>query len=296
MKSMTGYGKGEFSSEGRKFSVEIKSVNHRYSDISIKLPRGMAEFEDPVKKRLTKEITRGKTDVYISFETISRQDISVKFNEPAADALAETLRSMKERYQTSDGVSLNILSRFQDILNVERNTFGNETRDIYYNCLMEALNQALCGFTRMRETEGKNLKDDIETKLKHISALLDNINERAPEVPKIYREKLTARINELINGTSIQIDENKLASEVLFHADRSCIDEEITRLNSHINQMGKTLYERDAVGRKLDFLAQEMNREINTIGSKANDAGISAAVVELKSELEKIREQVQNIE
>jgi len=295
---MTGYGRGECETDGRKFTAEIRSVNHRYNDVTIKLPRGMAEFEDSVRKQLLKEITRGKTDVYVSFETFSGSDAAVSFNAAVADALVGRLNEMRERYQTSDGVSLNVLTRFQDILSVDKNCLGQETRDAFLRGVTEAVGAALGEFTRMRGTEGESLKNDIEAKLTNVGAFLEKITERAPSVPRIYREKLSQRIAEMISGSglSVQLDENRLMTEILFYADRACIDEELTRLASHIAQMKKILSERDAVGRKLDFLAQEMNREINTIGSKANDIEISSAVVELKSELEKIREQIQNIE
>jgi len=298
IRSMTGYGRGEFASGERKFTAEIRSVNHRYNDITIKLPRGMAEFEDPVRKQLVKAITRGKTDVYIAFETFSRSDVTVKFNEPAADVLVERLAAMKERYNTTDGVSLNVLTRFQDILSVDRTSFAEETKEICLKCVAEAVGAALAGFTRMREEEGRSLAADIGAKLKNIEASLAAVTERAPLVPKLYREKLSQRIAELTAGANLNAapDETRLATEVLYFADRACIDEELTRLKSHISQMNKFLSETEAVGRKLDFLAQEMNREINTIGSKANDAEISSAVVEIKAELEKIREQIQNIE
>jgi len=298
IRSMTGYGRGEYASGDRKFTAEIKSVNHRYNDISIKLPRGMAEFEDAVKKRLLKEITRGKTDVYISFETFSKSDVTVKFNEPAADALVEQLAVMKSRYNTTDGISLNVLTRFQDILSVDKYSFADETKEICLQCISEAVGAALSEFTRMRGIEGLTLKNDIESKLDCIETQLKKIAEYAPSVPKAYREKLSQRISELMAnaGLNAALDETRLMTEVLYYADKACIDEEITRLSSHIVQMRKILSENDAVGRKLDFLAQEMNREINTIGSKANDIAISSSVVELKSELEKIREQIQNIE
>jgi len=295
---MTGYGRGESVIGDRKFSAEIKTVNHRYNDISIKLPRGMAEFEDTVKKQLLKEIARGKTDVYVSFESFSKNDVTVRFNEPVAEALVFQLKEMKERFSTCDDVSLNVLTRFPEILAVERTAFGQDTKEIILTGLTEAVKNALDMFADMRETEGAALKTDILNKLSAITGFLETVKARAPHVSVSYKERLLQKISEFmaLNGIETPADEAKLMTEVLFYADKSCIDEEITRLNSHINQMHGMLSEKDAVGRKLDFLAQEMNREINTIGSKANDMEIASAVVELKSELEKIREQIQNIE
>jgi len=295
---MTGYGRGESTAGDRRFTVEIKSVNHRYNDITIKMPRGFAEFEDSVKKQLMKEVSRGKTDVYISYESFAKNDVLVTFNEPVADALAQQLKVMKERYNTYDDVSLNVLTRFSEILAVERAAFGQETKELILAGITEAVGAALAMFINMRETEGASLRDDLNAKLASATARLEDVKERAPLVAAAYREKLIARISELMQnaGLELPVDEAKLLTEVMFYADKACIDEEITRFASHISQMGKMLREKDAVGRKLDFLAQEMNREINTIGSKANDITISAAVVDLKSDLEKIREQIQNIE
>ena len=294
IRGMTGYGKGECAIGDRKFTAELKSVNHRFNDITIKLPRGMAEFEDSVKKQLLQEISRGKTDIYISFETFSKSDIAVKFNEAVADALVEQLCDMKEKYNTTDSVSLNVLTRFPEILAVEK-VYGQETKEICLQGITEAIKIALDEFVSMREAEGSVIKGDILSKLANIVSALEMVKERAPLVVAAYREKLSQRINELISK-DLPIDENRLLAEVLLFADKSCINEEITRLSTHVRQMENILSENDAVGRKLDFLAQEMNREINTIGSKANDINIATAVVELKSELEKIREQIQNIE
>ena len=302
IRSMTGYGKAEISVSGAggetAAGVEIKSVNHRYNDISIKLPRGMAEFEDSVKKQLLKEITRGKTDLYISFETFSKNDVTVKFNENVAEALTEHLKTMKERFSTTDGVSLNILTRFPEILSVDRSSLGDEAKEVCLLGITEAVKTALFVFISMREKEGASLKKDILSKLSGIKSLLDAITSHAPKVAEMYREKLLLRISEIKSniGSDLELDEAKIMNEVLFFADRACIDEEITRLKSHSKQMASVLTSGEAAGRKLDFIAQEMNREINTIGSKSNDLEITSAVVELKSELEKIREQIQNIE
>ena len=298
IRSMTGYGRGESITGDRKFTAEIKSVNHRYNDISIKLPRGMAEFEDAVKKQLLTEIARGKTDVYVSFESFSKNDVTVRFNEPVADALVLQLKEMKERFNTCDDVSLNVLTRFPEILAVERSAFGQEAKDAILTGLTDAVKAALKMFTDMRETEGASLKADILNKLSAITGFVEAIKRRAPHVAVSYRERLMQKITEFTaeHGIETPADEARLMAEILFYADKSCIDEEITRLVSHINQMRGMLSEKEAVGRKLDFLAQEMNREINTIGSKANDMEIASTVVDLKSELEKIREQIQNIE
>lgn len=292
IKSMTGYGRGENVKDGRKFTVEIRSVNHRYNDITIKMPRAMNYIEDIVKKKLTQQISRGKTDVYIFFETLSKDDINISLNEALVDAYIEKLSYIKQKYNLKDDISLSLLMGIDDIVTVEKNIID---KDIIIETLMPAVDTALTEFIKLRQTEGMALKKDIIVKLENMINLVNQIKDRSPKVVIEYRDKLQARLNELLTGNN-QIDELRLITEVTIFADRCSVDEEITRLLSHISQVKSILDEQEAVGRKLDFLVQEMNREANTIGSKSNDIEITQITVDLKSEIEKIREQIQNIE
>lgn len=288
---MTGYGRGENTQEGRRFTVEIKSVNHRYNDITIKLPRSMNYMEDAIKKKLTTQIARGKTDVYIFFETTSSQDVKIDLNEALTDAYVNQLQQIKMRYNLKDDISLSLIAKFPDILTVEKADIDN---DVLFNILMPAVDMALNEFLALRQKEGKALKEDILGKLDKIKSFVEDIKVRSPKVVTEYREKLKNRLNELMDMKDI--DEARIITEVTLFADRASVDEEVTRLMSHINQVRSILDEEEAIGRKLDFLIQEMNREANTIGSKSNDIEITQITVNLKSEIEKIREQVQNIE
>lgn len=288
---MTGYGRGENTRDGRKFTVEIKSVNHRYNDITIKLPRSMNYMEDTIRKKLTTQIARGKTDVYVFFETTSSEDVKIDLNEALTDAYVKQLEQIKARYNLKEEISLSLISRFPDILTVEKMDIDN---DQMLAILMPAIDMALNELLALRQKEGLALKDDILLKLDKISSFVESIKLRSPVVVLDYREKLKARLKELLDNS--EIDEARLLTEVTIFADRASVDEEITRLFSHINQVRQILNEKEAIGRKLDFLIQEMNREANTIGSKSNDIEITQTTVNLKSEIEKIREQVQNIE
>lgn len=291
IRSMTGYGRGENISENRRFIVEIKSVNHRYNDITIKLPRSMNYLEDKIRKTVAQQIFRGKADVYVNFETFSTDDICVKMNEPLAKAYIDQLRYIEETYHLSTNDSLGIVAKFPDIITVEK---VQNDEDLIWNTLLPALEEAIQKFIQMRTIEGTALKTDILKKSDFIKQLVDKIKQRAPLVILDYREKLKNRIHELLD--TIEIDEQRLAVEVTLFADKGCIDEEIIRLESHITQLNEILNEGGLVGRKLDFLIQEMNREANTIASKANDIQITQVTIDLKSEIEKIREQIQNIE
>ena len=291
IKSMTGYGRGENSTEDRKFTVEIKSVNHRYNDISIKLPRSMVFLEDKIRKTISKNISRGKTDVYISFETLSTDDVCVKLNDALAEAYFEKLVILKDKFKIESNDMLSLVARFPDVITVEK---VQTEENVIWDALSPALNEAISNFIDMRSIEGEALKNDILIKAENIEKLVKEVKERAPVVVVEYKEKLTARLQELMG--QVDIDEQRIATEVAVFAVRGCIDEEVTRLESHIIQLRNILDEGGLVGRKLDFLVQEMNRESNTIASKSNDINITKASIELKSEIEKIREQIQNIE
>lgn len=291
MRSMTGYGRGESSLNDRRFIVEIRSVNHRYNDITIKLPRIMLSYEDSIKKAVSKEIFRGKTDVFVSFETFSKDDYKVSLNEALSDRYVEVLGKISERYDLGEKAGLGLISRFPDVISVEKTLLDED--DGILAGLIEAVKTALAAFLEMRKREGEHLKEDILKKLEGVKAIVEKVEERAPFVAEEYKQRLTDKLKEL---KELNTDEGRILTEVAIFADRSCVDEELTRLSSHIKQMKTILGEENSIGRKLDFLVQEMNREVNTIGSKSNDLIITAAIVELKSEIEKIREQVQNIE
>ena len=291
IRSMTGYGRGEYLAEDRRFTVEIKSVNHRYNDMSIKLPRSLASLEDRVKKRLMQEIFRGKTDVYINFETFSVEDVAVKLNAGLAVAYAEKLRELENLLGVNGADLLSLTAKFPEVITVEKT---QKEEDVIWTALLSALEMALNNFISMRSVEGEHLKQDILQKGKRIQELVEEVETYAPSVVVEYQEKLHHRIKELLAQT--EIDEQRLAMEVAIIADKGCIDEELTRLHSHLQQLESILHNGGQVGRKLDFLVQEMNRESNTIASKANDIRIVQATIALKSEIEKIREQIQNLE
>lgn len=291
VRSMTGYGRGEHIAEKRKFTVEMKAVNHRYNDMTIKLPRSLAGLEDTVKKRILQDVHRGKTDVYISFESFSADDVEVKLNETLAQAYLETLRRMEDAFGLAGGNELELVAKFPDVITVEKT---RQEEDVIWEALQPALEEALQKFVAMRTVEGENLKQDILQKGTRIAALVAEVKERSPLVVLEYQEKLQSRLKELLGG--VDVDPQRIATEVAVFADRGCVDEEVTRLESHLVQLKDILEAGGQVGRKLDFLIQEMNRESNTIASKANDMQIVKATIELKSEIEKIREQIQNLE
>ncbi len=291
IRSMTGFGRGENIEDGRKFTVEIKSVNHRYNDLTIKLPRNMNYIEDFVRKKLSKVIFRGKIDVFISFESTAKEDIKVILNEEIADAYVEQFYVIKKRYNVPDEITLSLISQIPDVITVEKVEADD---DMMLHILGPALDSAIDGFLQMREREGIALKKDILLKLDKIGDLVENIKIRAPQILEDYKSKLKSKLEEILE--SKDIDESRIITEVTIFADKCATDEEVTRLESHINQIKIILEENESIGRKLDFIIQEMNREANTIGSKSNDIETTKYMVELKSEIEKIREQIQNVE
>lgn len=289
---MTGYGRGESLQGLYRVKIEIKAVNHRYNDISVKMPRHINYLEDNIKKMIKSKINRGKVDLYLNLEYVDESAIEVKVDIPLAKSYKIALEGLIEELDIDDSIRLNNLLNIPEVIKTERKELDE---DLIWECIREAVEIALDNMMLMREQEGKELKVDIIYKLENIESSLFHIKERSPFVVIEYKEKLKDRIKELVDN-NISLDEEKINSEVAFFADKSSIDEEIVRLNSHIKQFYSILEESEPIGRKLDFLIQELNREINTIGSKANDVIISKFIVELKSELEKIREQIQNIE
>lgn len=293
MKSMTGYGRGECTLYNRKFVVEIKAVNHRYNDINIKMPRTMLVYEDAIKKAITSKVFRGKIDVYVNFESFSEDDINITVNDNLAKGYISALDELRNKFNIEDNITLDIVAKFPDIITVNKGITNEEAGKEIFACLMNATIDAIDNFVEMRLKEGETLKKNIHEKLETIFNAVNKINNRAPEVAKDYRKRLEDKLKEL---DEVQVDESRILTEVLIFSEKACIDEEITRLYSHIEQMNSIIEESVPVGRKLDFLVQEMNREVNTIGSKSNDLEITNIIVDTKSEIEKIREQIQNIE
>ncbi len=291
IKSMTGFGRGESRGDGKEFQVEIKTVNHRYSDLFIKMPRQISYLEEKVRSTISKELSRGKIDVFISFEDYSEDSKVVLIDEALSKAYISSVEILKNKYGLKDDISVSLIARFPDVLKVEK---AEQDENALWQLLKIAVDNAIASLISMRKIEGEGLKKDILEKILYIEKILKDITDRAPEVVKEYKQKLENRIKELIEQQTI--DENRIAMEVAIFADRCSIDEEILRMGSHLSQLREALELEIPVGRKLDFLIQEMNREINTIGSKANDLSITKNVVDIKSEIEKIREQVQNIE
>jgi len=291
VRSMTGFGRGEVSRDGKEFTVEIKTVNHRYFDIFIKMPRQISFLEDRVRELVSRAISRGKIDVYITYTNYGSDSRQVTIDEQLAKAYVSALEQLRDMFSLADDISVSLLSKCPEVLKVEQ---VEEDEEQLWEILKTALDDAVASLIRMRENEGEAMKKALLERADTVEGVIAKIEARAPEVPKDYRAKLTERISDLLEQQVV--DESRIAMEVALFADRCSIDEELVRLRSHFGQMRQILDMDQPVGRKLDFLVQEMNREINTIGSKANDLEITRYVVDVKSEIEKIREQVQNIE
>lgn len=293
IKSMTGFGRGEYTDGKRNITVEIKSVNHRYSDISIKMPRRYSFAEDKVKSAVKEKLRRGKVDVSIMVENITENDINIKLNEPIAKQYYENLKTLQAKFDLCGEISLRLLATMPDVMKAIPDV---EDEEEITKAILIPVSEASSNLENMRQIEGEKLAEDLIEKGEKIKSILDKITERAPGVVKDYTARLRERIMELLDGNA-SLPEERILTEAAIFADKYSIDEEITRLNSHLMQLKKILKEgKEAEGKKLDFLVQEMNREANTIGSKANDITITNHMLEIKSEIEKIREQVQNIE
>ncbi len=292
IKSMTGFGRGEFSNNVYSFSVEIKTLNHRYNDIIVKMPKHISFLEDKIKRIIKEKISRGRVEVYLNFEYLDKSEVDIIADMSLAKSYMKVLENLNQELEINDNITLNHVLYNDDIVKVEKKEIDEEE---IWSCLKEAVEVALKETVDMRVQEGKELSKDIQTNLLVVEEKTKEIEIRSPLVVKEYRIKLKERAEELLED-EYTLDEEKLANEIVFFADKSDVNEEVIRLYSHINQFIESLNEKNPVGRKLDFLIQEMNREVNTIGSKANDIEISKNVVEIKSELEKIREQIQNVE
>lgn len=289
--SMTGFGRGEFEENDRKMIVEMKSVNHRYLDVNVRMPRKLSFLENDIKALVKKRLSRGKVDLFVTYEDNSEKKENIKFNESLTKEYLDYFQLIADKFDIENDIKVSHISRYPDVLTLEE--LGDD-EDLIWKILKEALSLAVDKMVNTRGTEGESLKTDILGKLDIMTNALVVIDEQSPVVVAEYKEKLDNRITELMNN--VQVDEERLAVEVAIFADKCCIDEEIVRLRSHIDHMTSTLDLGQPIGRKLDFLAQEMNREANTILSKANSILISNHALELKTEIEKIREQIQNIE
>ena len=291
IKSMTGFGRAEVITNERKITVELKSVNHRYLDLSIKMPRKLNFLEGAIRNLLKTYIQRGKVDVFITYEDYSLNCVALKYNKELAKEYLTYIREMAEEFGLENDIKASTLSRYPEVLSMEEQSLDE---DELWGFLEGPLREACEKFVATREREGEHLKRDLIEKLNGLDEKVRQVEERSPEVVDIYREKLEAKVHELLADS--QIEDSRIAAEVVLFSDKICNNEETVRLHSHIQGMKKMLEEKEGVGRKLDFMAQEMNREANTILSKSSDLIVSDIAIDLKTEIEKIREQIQNIE
>lgn len=291
IKSMTGFGRAKCEYEGREYNVEIKSVNHKYSDVSIKIPRQISYLEEKVRKEILTKVSRGKIDVFITLQDYSEKGKNIKINKELAKVYISQLRELAEETGITANIDVIDISKFPEVLNIS----NEDNEEIYWDELKGVLDTALDNFVAMRETEGNKIRDDLKVRMERIKEKVSKISSYSAGLVEEYIVKLNTRVKELMN-TDV-IDENRLAQEIVIFSDKSSIQEELTRLDSHISQFLDLLSNGNSpVGKKLDFIIQEMNREVNTIGSKANSTKISEGVIELKTEIEDVREQIQNIE
>lgn len=291
IKSMTGFGRAEASDENRKITIEIKAVNHRYLDVNMKMPKKLSIFESSIRNVLKEYAERGKVDIFITYEDFTDLNYSVKYNREVAKAYVQFINEIAEEFSLDNDLKATTLSRYPEVLTLEEQEVDESE---LWEYVEKALRSALEMFVEARVKEGENLKNDIISKLDNMLENVSFIEERAPQIIKEYHEKLTGKVSEYLADSSI--DEARILTEVTLFTDKICVDEEIVRLKSHIQATKDALIAGGSLGRKLDFIAQEMNREANTILSKANDLKTSNQAIELKTDIEKIREQIQNIE
>ena len=291
IKSMTGYGRFEGVIEGRQITVETKSVNHRYFEFSSRITRGYGFLEERLKGYLQERVARGKVDAYVSIETLEDAEAQVQVNHSLAAGYVNALHELAQRYNLRDDLSVSTLSRYSEIFSVHK---APEDEDAIWRIVQQGADFAMESFLAMREREGQRMKEDVSSHAERILQLVDQIEARSPQTVVEYQQKLQARLEEML--ADAKIDEQRILTEAAIFADKVAVAEETVRLRSHFDQMHQMLESGEPVGRKLDFLVQEMNREANTIGSKAVDSQIAYLVVDIKAEIEKIREQIQNIE
>ncbi|WP_368491228.1 YicC/YloC family endoribonuclease [Clostridium sp. BJN0013] len=291
MKSMTGFGRGTLEDENQSFTVEMKSVNHRYCDLNIKMPKSLMLLEDKMRKVILQRINRGKVDIIVTQRSYNSYGIKAVLDEGLVDSYIECFNRIKEKYDIKENIPLSLVAKFPEVITLKKE---EEDMEHTWKYLSHALNDALSMLVDMREKEGEKLKKDLCQKCNYIGNLLLEVENNSQEVVKDYRNKLSQRLKNLLE--EYPVDENRVAMEVALFADKSSVDEEIVRLNSHMVQFQKTLAADEPVGRKLDFILQEMNREANTIASKSTNLNITRNILDIKNEIEKIREQIQNVE
>jgi uncharacterized protein (TIGR00255 family) len=290
--SMTGYGRGEFENENYKIVTEMKTVNHRYCDIIIKMPKKLTALEERMKALIKERISRGRVEVYINYDEIIKNEYNVSPNFEVLDQYYGALTQIKDKYELKETISVGLLSKYPDALEI---SYEETDLEAVWAVMEKSLLNALDSVFNMRDVEGAKLKEDVISRVSNIKTMLQSIEALVPEIVQNHKEKMIERIRELLEG-EVEVDQDRIIHEVAVYADKTSIAEEVTRLYSHFDQLDHFLQKGGSVGRKLDFLVQELNREVNTIGSKSPDIDISNYVIEMKSEVEKIREQIQNIE
>ena len=292
IRSMTGFGHGEVSNDkNQKVTVEMKSVNHRYCDISLKLPKKLAMFEANIRNIMKESASRGKIDIYVSYEDLSETAVSLHYNQAMAEEYMQVFKKMQEDFNIETKITAEALAKYPEVITIEE---VQQDEEVWWELLEAALRQAAEKFVETRTIEGANLKRDLLGKLDQMAADVTFIEERSPQIIAEYRSKLEEKVKEFLEDSTIE--ENRIAAEVTLYADKIAVDEEIVRLQSHISSMTDVLESDESIGRKLDFMAQEMNREANTILSKSSDVDLADHAIELKTNVEKVREQIQNIE
>ena len=292
IRSMTGFGHGEVSNDkNQKVTVEMKSVNHRYCDISLKLPKKLAMFEANIRNIMKEYASRGKIDIYVSYEDLSETAVSLHYNQAMAEEYMQVFKKMQEDFNIETKITAEALAKYPEVVTLEE---VQQDEEVWWELLEAALRQAAEKFVETRTIEGANLKRDLLGKLDQMAADVTFIEERSPQIIAEYRSKLEEKVKEFLEDSTIE--ENRIAAEVTLYADKIAVDEEIVRLQSHISSMTDVLESDESIGRKLDFMAQEMNREANTILSKSSDVDLADHAIELKTNVEKVREQIQNIE
>lgn len=291
MISMTGYGKSKLEINGRSYSVEIKSVNNRYCDISVRLPRNISFYENDIKKLISSKVSRGKIDVFVEYTNYTNEGKDVVINKDLAKLYIKELKELAQEENMSDTIRITEITKMPDVLQLKNNEGEN---DVILKELSECVTEAVNNFVEMRTVEGNKIKEDLQERLNHIKELVADISKNTAGLIDEYVVKLGERIKEILKTDTV--DETRLAQEIVIFADKSSVEEELTRLDSHIIQFEKLINENGAIGKKLDFIIQEMNREANTTASKSVKLEITNDVIEIKTELEDIREQIQNIE
>ncbi|MCI8403503.1 MAG: YicC family protein [Clostridia bacterium] len=291
LKSMTGYGRREAVTDGKKILVEIKSVNHRYSDYNIKVQRHLGFLEDKIRKYVSRSITRGKVDIYLNVENFETADKMISLNKAAAKNYIDALYCLRDEFGLKDDITVTSVAKNPEVFQVER---LDEDEEQLWNTVRGVLDGALDDFVAMREREGERIERDLCERIAYMKTLSDEIDRRSPQTVKEYSDRLYEKIKEVLDGT--EIDETRILTEVAIYADKVAVNEETVRLASHFTEFDNIVNSGEPAGRRLDFLIQEINREVNTIGSKAGDIDIAKTVVTLKGEIEKLREQIQNIE